>query len=116
MPGCGQGALHNRVSVSKIDKTRKQKRQDRTGQEKKEDKRADTPRKHREKKARKPPHDSHTRRSAQTEQLKTAKKMKFLTKKGSDIAANEPQEANVMWTEEEDGTQQISLCDCCTTA
>ena len=81
-----------------------------------EDKRADTPRKHREKKARKPPHDSHTRRSAQTEQLKTAKKMKFLTKKGSDIAANEPQEANEMWTEEEDGTQQISLCDCCTTA
>ena len=42
--------------------------------------------------------------------------MKFLTKKGSDIAANEPQEANEMWTEEEDGTQQISLCDCCTTA
>ena len=42
--------------------------------------------------------------------------MKFLTKMGSDIAVNEPQEANGMWTEEEDGTQQISLCDCCTTA
>ena len=72
MPGCGQRALHNRVSVSKIDKTRKQRGEDKT--RKKEDKRADTPRKHREKKARKTPQDSDTRRSAPTEELKTAEK------------------------------------------
>ena len=40
----------------------------------------------------------------------------FEQQMGHDIAENEPQEEIVKRTEVEGGAQQISLCDCCTTA